>query len=176
MDHMHFSTTDPRRTSWRFLTRRPNRRIRRSAIEWSEPGEWEPRDGSLLVFAGYPIHSHVYAVTPGGTDVGKIVVLDRTDSLPLIGTTKEFLIAYLADDQVLYGIGRERPGDEGRQSTAGTIAATRVGKRGEELCPDAFPTRANWNGCRLLAEAKAPRLQGFQSMGARGIEPRTSRV
>lgn len=72
-------------------------------IEWWEPSKWEVVDCSLLVFAVTLIHSHVYALWLGGTNARKIAVLDGANPRPSIGTTEEFLTAYLADDRVLYG-------------------------------------------------------------------------
>jgi hypothetical protein len=72
-------------------------------IEWWEPSKWEAVNDSLLVFADYLLHSHVYALWLGGTEAGKIAVLDGSEPRPSIGTTDEFLTAYLADDRVLYG-------------------------------------------------------------------------
>lgn len=72
-------------------------------IEWWEPSRWEVVNDSLLAFADYLLDSHLYALWLTGTEAGKIAVLVNTNPQPPIGTTAEFLAAYLADDLVLYG-------------------------------------------------------------------------
>ena len=73
-------------------------------IEWWRPSQWKVVNDSLLAFADYLIHSHVYALWLAGTAAdGTIAVLANDDPQPPIGTTVEFLTAYLADDHVLYG-------------------------------------------------------------------------
>jgi hypothetical protein len=71
-------------------------------IEWWQPSKWEVLDDSLLVFADYLIHSHLYVLWLGGAEAGKIAPHDGTKPSPSIGTTASFLTAYLADDHVLY--------------------------------------------------------------------------
>ena len=72
-------------------------------IEWWEPSRWEVVNDSLLAFADYLLDSHRYVLWLTGTEAGKVAVLVNANPQPPIGTTAEFLAAYLADDLVLYG-------------------------------------------------------------------------